>query len=38
MTNKLKSSQPKYLLISLILMLFEELYKITGITIYFSNL
>ena len=38
MTNKLKSSQLKYLLIGIILMLFEELYKITGLAVYFSSL
>ena len=38
MTNKLKSSQLKYLLIPVTLMLFEELYKIIGLAVYFSNL
>ena len=38
MTNKLKSSQLKYLLIRIILMSFEELSKITGLAVYFSNL
>ena len=38
MTNKLKSSQLKYLLIQTILMLFEELYKISGFAVYFSKL
>ena len=37
-TNKLKSSQLKYLLILIILTLFEELYKITGFAVYFSKL
>ena len=37
MTKKLKS-QLKYLLIRIILTLFEELHKITGIAVYFSNL
>ena len=36
MTNKLKSSQLKYLLICVILTL--ELYKITGFAVYFFNL
>ena len=38
MTNKLFSSQLKYLLIPIILTLFEELYKIIGLAVYFSNL
>ena len=38
MTNKLKNNQLKYLLIRIILTLFEELYKITGFAVYFSNL
>ena len=38
MTNKLKSNQHKYLLIRIILTLFEELYKIIGFAVYFSNL
>ena len=38
MTHKLKISQPKYLLIGKILALFEELYKITGLAVYFLNL
>ena len=37
MTNKLKSSQIKYFLIRII-FLFEELYKITGVAVYFTNL
>ena len=37
MTNKLKSSQLKHLLMRIILTLFEELYKITGFAVYFSN-
>ena len=38
MSNKLKSSQLKYILICIILTLFEELYKITGLAVYFANL
>ena len=38
LTNKLKSNQLKWLLIRIILMLFEELYKFTGLAVYFSNL
>ena len=38
MTNKLKSSQIKYFLIRIIFLLFEELYKITGVAVYFTNL
>ena len=38
MTIKLKSSQFKYFLIRIILTLFEELYKITGLAVYFSNI
>ena len=37
MTNKLKSSQLKYLSIRIILMLFEELHKTTDPAVYFSN-
>ena len=35
MTNKVKSSQLKYLLICIILTLFQELYKITCPAVYF---
>ena len=35
MMNKLKSSQLKYLLIRIILSLFEELYKIIAFAFYF---
>ena len=38
MTNKLKSSRLKYLLIHIILTLFEELHKITVLSVYFSDL
>ena len=38
MTNRLKSSQLKYLLIPIILTLFEELCKITGFAVYFPKL
>ena len=38
MTNKLKISQLKYLLIRIILTIFEKLYKTTGLAIYFSSL
>ena len=38
MINKLKISQPKYLLIGKILASFEELYKITGLAAYFLNI
>ena len=37
MTKKLKS-QLGYLLVRIILMLFEELHEITGFVVYFSNL
>ena len=39
MTNKLKGSRLNYLLIHKILsLIIEELYKITGLPIYLSNL
>ena len=38
MTNKLKTSQLKYLLIRIIHTLFEEFHKITVYAVYFSNL
>ena len=38
MTNKLKTSQLKYLLIRIILTLLEELHKTTVFADYFSNL
>ena len=38
MTNKLKSSQLNYLLTLVILTFFEELYKITGLAVYYSDL
>ena len=38
MTNKQKSSQRKYLSIRIIITLFDELYKITGFIVFFSNL
>ena len=37
-TDKLKSSQLKYLLMRIILTLFEELYKTIGLAVYFSNI
>ena len=38
MTNKLQNGQLTYLLIRIILTLFEELYNNTGFAVYFSNL
>ena len=38
MTNKLKTSQLKYLLIRIILTLLEELHKTAVFAIYFPNL
>ena len=37
-TNKLKSSQLNFFLIRVIPTLFEELHRITGLAVYFSDL
>ena len=38
MANNLKSSQLTYFLTRIICSLFEELCKVTGLAVYFSNL